>query len=635
MSLSTGLGYGAAGGAGGVLHYQPAPQQFRAPGGDQAGAAGPSLGQPGGGRGVAASGLGDSRGALTGDRCITLAWNHGSQCLDVAVWDEERSECEQVPSQSALVSVTAAGAAKLASLPPTKTSLDALPEGVATVNGSDGAEIVVRALDEYSTGAQKTTAHGCTIDPALLLSHAVLKSVEVGAATAEAGAQQQQQQQGKKKKSKSKAVNPLGRGITVVLPCSYSYEQSFRVAKLLQGAGLTVKNIFNSGIAAVAFQLVMTRISLDLANKDEALLVAYVSLDKAAGRAESCLVRCELRSLPGQSKSGSKEVSRLSCLAVGQGNDVASALADLGAASSSGEIRVIVCGGADATAAAAETKGRKGVEEVIKASAGDAVKGGCFLSAAELDSSKQYLQQGDGTWTVMYQLPVGDGLLVADVALRVQQSEKDPGTTEEVFSAGTKLVKRDVGATSAKLALEPAPAVVKRDFKCKGPDDAGLWPKVTVLCRAARSSSSEWRECDVVLPLAAQGSGSGGVETSVLVLALDPATGLARPAVQRGRLLSTLRQTRQFWFKTILYILGTVLVAAGIKGALVWSEHRDVQNKVDWLSEFYREHAPEKLENMTHIRLAVNRYKGKLWVLQRSLEDKYKVKMKRDAPEEL
>jgi hypothetical protein len=84
-----------------------------------------------------------------------------------------------------------------------------------------------------------------------------------------------------------------------------------------------------------------------------------------------------------------------------------------------------------------------------------------------------------------------------------------------------------------------------------------------------------------------------------------------------------------------LYVLGTVLVAAGIKGALVWSEHRDVQNKVDWLSEFYREHAPEKLENMTHIRLAVNRYKGKLWVLQRSLEDKYKVKMKRDAPEEL
>lgn len=632
MSLATGLGYGAAGGAGGVLHYQPAPQQFRAPGGDQAGASGPSLGQPGSGRGVAASGLGDSRGAFTGDRCITLAWNHGSQCLDVAVWDEERSECEQVPSQSALVSVTAAGATNLASLSPSKTSLDALPEGVATVNSSGGAEFVIRALDEYSTGAEKITVHGNSIDPSLLLSHAVLKSVEAGAATAEAGAQQQQS---KKKKSKSKAVNPLGRGITVVLPCSYSYEQSFRVAKLLQGSGLTVKNIFNSGVAAVAFQVVKTRISLDLATKDEALLVAYVSLDKAAGRAESCLVRCELRSLPGQSKGGSKEVSRLSCLAVGQGSDVAGALADLGAASSSGEIRVIVCGGADAAAAATEAKGRKGVEEVLKASAGDAVKGGCFLSAAELDSSKQYLQQGDGTWTVMYQLPVGDGLLVANVALRIQQSEKDPGTTEEVFSAGTKLVKRDVGATSAKTALEPAPAVVKRDFKCKGPDDAGLWPKVTVLCRAARSSTSEWCECDVVLPLAAPGSGSGGVETSVLVLALDPATGLARPAVQRGRLLSTLRQTRQFWFKTVLYILGTVLVAAGIKGALVWSEHRDMQNKVDWLSEFYREHAPEKLENMTHIRLAVNRYKGKLWVLQRSLEDKYKVKMKRDAPEEL
>ena len=186
MSLATGLGYGAAGGAGGVLHYQPAPQQFRAPGGDQAGASGPSLGQPGSGRGVAASGLGDSRGAFTGDRCITLAWNHGSQCLDVAVWDEERSECEQVPSQSALVSVTAAGATNLASLSPSKTSLDALPEGVATVNSSGGAEVVIRALDEYSTGAEKITVHGNSIDPSLLLSHAVLKSVEAGAATAAA-----------------------------------------------------------------------------------------------------------------------------------------------------------------------------------------------------------------------------------------------------------------------------------------------------------------------------------------------------------------------------------------------------------------------------------------------------------------
>lgn len=34
----------------------------------------------------------------------------------------------------------------------------------------------------------------------------------------------------------------------------------------------------------------------------------------------------------------------------------------------------------------------------------DAVRGGCLLSAAELDSSKEYLQQPDGAWIVVFQV---------------------------------------------------------------------------------------------------------------------------------------------------------------------------------------------------------------------------------------
>lgn len=34
----------------------------------------------------------------------------------------------------------------------------------------------------------------------------------------------------------------------------------------------------------------------------------------------------------------------------------------------------------------------------------DAVRGGCMLSAGELDSSKEYLQQPDGSWVVAYQV---------------------------------------------------------------------------------------------------------------------------------------------------------------------------------------------------------------------------------------
>lgn len=40
---------------------------------------------------------------------------------------------------------------------------------------------------------------------------------------------------------------------------------------------------------------------------------------------------------------------------------------------------------------------------VIKSLAQDAVMGGCLLSAAELDSSKQYIQVAD-VWTIAYQV---------------------------------------------------------------------------------------------------------------------------------------------------------------------------------------------------------------------------------------
>ncbi len=41
---------------------------------------------------------------------------------------------------------------------------------------------------------------------------------------------------------------------------------------------------------------------------------------------------------------------------------------------------------------------------VVRAEPLDAVTGGCVLSAAELDSSKQYLQHADGEWAIAYQV---------------------------------------------------------------------------------------------------------------------------------------------------------------------------------------------------------------------------------------
>lgn len=41
---------------------------------------------------------------------------------------------------------------------------------------------------------------------------------------------------------------------------------------------------------------------------------------------------------------------------------------------------------------------------IFRALKEDAVRGGCILSAGELDSSKEYLQQQDGSWIVAYQV---------------------------------------------------------------------------------------------------------------------------------------------------------------------------------------------------------------------------------------
>ena len=91
----------------------------------------------------------------------------------------------------------------------------------------------------------------------------------------------------------------------------------------------------------------------------------------------------------------------------------------------------------------------------LTSSASACAVGGCVLSAAELDSSKQYLLQrvispgpeGD-RWVIAYQLPVADGLLQAgDVGLRVDYGEDSAGTGEvqTVFRRHTRLWKADLG----------------------------------------------------------------------------------------------------------------------------------------------------------------------------------------------
>ena len=69
-----------------------------------------------------------------------------------------------------------------------------------------------------------------------------------------------------------------------------------------------------------------------------------------------------------------------------------------------------------------------------------------MLSAAELDSSKQYIQLSDGTWIVAHQLPIADGFFTCDVGMQIARNANDTtATIEQLFAANTRLRKTHVG----------------------------------------------------------------------------------------------------------------------------------------------------------------------------------------------
>ena len=72
------------------------------------------------------------------------------------------------------------------------------------------------------------------------------------------------------------------------------------------------------------------------------------------------------------------------------------------------KLSAIIFGGSDTTPEEERKReaavARVGKCPIYRALKEDAVRGGCMLSAGELDSSKEYLQQGDGSWVLVYQV---------------------------------------------------------------------------------------------------------------------------------------------------------------------------------------------------------------------------------------
>ena len=57
--------------------------------------------------------------------------------------------------------------------------------------------------------------------------------------------------------------------------------------------------------------------------------------------------------------------------------------------------------------------------------------GGCLLSAAETESSKEYIQDEEGKWKIVYQLPVADTYIPGEVGLFTLSSNNEPSPQKQ------------------------------------------------------------------------------------------------------------------------------------------------------------------------------------------------------------
>ena len=85
---------------------------------------------------------------------------------------------------------------------------------------------------------------------------------------------------------------------------------------------------------------------------------------------------------------------------------------------------------------------------IIASEANDTVSGACILSAAELDSSKQYIHSEDGSWNLCYLLPVADGFLSKDIAMQIEN--KDGKEEQQILFKRGRMYKSTFGTVSYK-----------------------------------------------------------------------------------------------------------------------------------------------------------------------------------------
>ncbi len=189
---------------------------------------------------------------------------------------------------------------------------------------------------------------------------------------------------------------------------------------------------------------------------------------------------------------------------------------------------------------------------IIHAIPEDTVQGGCLLSAAELDSCKQYLKSdnakgsgssgksGNAGWKVHYLYAVGDGWLARDVRLDISTIKDSNNEIQKLYQGGI-VYKRDYGPPlldgSAILGRAGSRAAVYKEYTYGSlyrnendiirAEDNQTWPMLTFLERVSSpdgegkesNDDDNWRVVTTIHPLSAPGGAP--VLTSKVKIALD------------------------------------------------------------------------------------------------------------------
>ena len=572
------------------------------------------------------------RGKQTGNSCFTV--DIGVNSTSAAVYTEDNM---------GITNVTMSGKKSLAA------TVECNPQMEAIIASNNTKDIVVGSTLSSSDGNEH--CRPMTNPQATGTCSSALLAAWRGAS----GLTPQSQ---KTKKGKKKEKLP---GVTLVLPNHFGMAERLAVMDTVPKAGLSLANVFSAGLAAVAGTLwdEMYGPGKEHTKRDasgSASLKKTVRAGQERGDpfvffldvndhgCDFACIKCEDATPEGKVACGFLMPStRLVTVGLGgmtfaslhdrgeKKNSLKTAFKDFWDSCASYTDRIVAYVIPDDVPNAWQ----KELRDLVTSSCGQEVTcrrrnisiGGACLSAGELSSSKFYATKDDGTWVLEHMLPVGEDMLRFDVILREKAQD---GSTEdiEIASAGARLGKPDTGAVSS--VENNAVEVIKKSFTFKGGNattDAGKLPSLTVVERRGHHAETSVKICHPLYLGTDGGSdeNEGSVcESCTVDVLTDSRTGVVRFVLKQG---DDMRSRNEKESKArndcYMYVLVLLAIISLIGGYVIYVRSEAARLRTlnkEWVTNFYREHAPDEIEKAD---AAFEKYEQKMFILWRKLAKKY------------